>query len=97
MCVGCDISALRKMCGFLGHTAKYGCSKCLKPFSGTVGSMDYSGFKVSDWPKRNLKDHRKKSRLIKKAQTQTEKEYVVNSRVREELFLHKNKRLPLHY
>ena len=54
MCVGCDIPASRKMSGFLGHTAKYGCSKCLKPFSGTVGSMDYSGFKVSDWPKRNL-------------------------------------------
>ena len=72
MCVGCDIPASRKMCGFLVQTAKYRCSKCLKPFSGTVGSLDYSGFKVSDWPKRNLKDHRKKSRLIKKAQTQTE-------------------------
>ena len=39
-------------------------------------SMDYSGFNVSDWAEQNFQDHRKKSRLMKKAQTQTEKELI---------------------
>ena len=30
LCVACDLPAGRKTCGFLGHTANYGCSKCLK-------------------------------------------------------------------
>ena len=37
--VSCDLPAGRKVCGFL---AKFGCSKCLKEFPGSVGSMDYS-------------------------------------------------------
>ena len=32
MCVACDIPASRKVCGFLGHSAVLGCSKCLKQF-----------------------------------------------------------------
>lgn len=36
LCVACDLPAGRKVCGFLGHTAKYGCSRCYKEFSGTV-------------------------------------------------------------
>ena len=31
-CVTCDVPAARKVCGFLGHTAQLGCSKCLKEF-----------------------------------------------------------------
>ena len=34
MCVACDIPAARKVCGFMGHGANLGCSKCLKFFPG---------------------------------------------------------------
>ena len=44
LCVACDLPAGRKLCGFLGHAAKLGCSRCLKQFRGSVGSVDYSGF-----------------------------------------------------
>ena len=30
ICASCDIQAGRKLCGFLGHTARYGCTKCKK-------------------------------------------------------------------
>ncbi len=44
ICVACDLPAGRKICGFLSHAARLGCSKCYKEFPGSVGSMDYSGF-----------------------------------------------------
>ena len=37
LCVACDIPASRKVCGFLGHSAFRGYSKCLKEFPGSVG------------------------------------------------------------
>lgn len=37
MCVGCDIPSTRKLCGFLGHSAILGCSKCYKSFPGDIG------------------------------------------------------------
>ena len=37
LCVACDLPAGRKTCGFLGHAAHYGCSKCFKAFSGVLG------------------------------------------------------------
>ncbi len=58
LCVACDIPASRKVCGFLGHSANLGCSKCLKEFPGTVGQKDYSGFDRTQWPRRNLQQHR---------------------------------------
>ena len=44
LCVACDVPAARKVCGFLGHTAKKGCSKCVKEF--IIGSF---GEKVDVW------------------------------------------------
>ena len=73
LCTACDIPAGRKMCGFLGHSAKYGCSHCLKPSPGTVGCMDYSGFSVDTWPPRTGRRHRKKARELKNATTLTER------------------------
>ena len=32
LCVAADLPAARKLCGFLGHGAKLGCSKCTKEF-----------------------------------------------------------------
>lgn len=37
LCVGCDVPASRKLCGFLGHSATAGCIKCKKKFAGGVG------------------------------------------------------------
>ena len=39
ICVSADIPALRKLCGFLGHNATLGCSKCYKIFSGRVSEQ----------------------------------------------------------
>lgn len=58
VCASCDLPAGRKVCGFLGHMAKYGCSKCFKQFSGSVGRMDYSGFNREEWIKRTNERHR---------------------------------------
>ena len=52
MCVACDIPAGRKICGFLGHNARLGCSRCLKEFLGGIGSKDYSGFDRQNWERR---------------------------------------------
>lgn len=49
LCVACDLPAGRKVCGFLGHSARLGCSRCLKELPGSVGSMDYSGFDRENW------------------------------------------------
>lgn len=32
LCVTCDIPAYRKLCGFLGFSARKGCNKCKKDF-----------------------------------------------------------------
>ena len=73
MCVACDLPAGRKLCGFLGHSAKLGCSKCLKKFPGKPGSMNYSGFNRLLWPKRNSDSHRKHTDKILKCNTKTDK------------------------
>ena len=59
LCVSCDIPAGRKTCGFLGHGAKLGCSRCLKLFPGEVGKKNYSGFDRSEWDKRNNEQQRR--------------------------------------
>lgn len=58
ICVSCDIPAGRKLCGFLGHTARLGCSKCYKVFSGSIGNKDYSGFNRDSWTTRTETKHR---------------------------------------
>ena len=58
LCVACDMPGGRKVCGFLGHTAALGCSRCLKRFPGPFGSLDYSGFDWNNWPPRNNAIHR---------------------------------------
>lgn len=57
MIVSCDLPAGRKICGFLGHSARLGCSRCLKEFVGGVGSMDYSGFDRENWHPRTRAEH----------------------------------------
>ena len=67
LCVTCDTPAGRKVCGFLGHTARLGCFKCLKPFPGSIRTRIFSGFDRSKWPPRNVTSHRQ-SNLFSNAQ-----------------------------
>ena len=60
LCVGCDIPAARKVCGFVGHQALKGCSKCLLSFpTATFGEKgDYSNFDHTSWEPRTNHLHR---------------------------------------
>ena len=57
------------MCGFLGHSAQQGCTKCLKPFPGSVDTMNYSGFNQSTWPPRTVESHRINIQRIQQCKT----------------------------
>lgn len=72
LCVSCDLPAGRKLCGFLGHSAKLGCSKCYKEFPGTVGMMDYSGFDRTEWKLRTNSIHRSSVHKVCKASSKQE-------------------------
>ena len=58
LCVSCDSPAGRKACGFLSHSAHFGCTKCKKVFAGGVGQKDYSGFDRHNWVYRCNNLHR---------------------------------------
>lgn len=76
MCVSCDIPAGRKICGFLGHSARIGCSRCLKEFQGTIGSMDYSGFDRCNWKERTWQEHNAAAFSVQRLNTLTAIENV---------------------
>lgn len=67
------------MCGFLGHGAHLGCSRCLKKFSGSVGSMDYSGFDRDNWILRSSSEHKENSSKIQAATTLSERDRLESS------------------
>ena len=71
LCVACDVPASRKVCGFLGHSAVHGCSKCMKEFPGKIGHRDYSGFDRSQWKERSLEEHWKNVAAIRQCKTKT--------------------------
>ena len=73
ICVACDMPASRKTCGFLGHTAKLGCSKCKKVFPGGVGDKSYAGFDRENWHARSNGDHRSSIALINQSRNKTER------------------------
>ena len=60
LCVACDIPAARKVAGFMGHNATFGCSRCSKrfPVASFGEKPDFSGFNRNSWPKRNAEEHR---------------------------------------
>lgn len=71
LCVAADMPASRKACGLFGHSATLGSSRCKKEFSGSVGTMDYSGFDLESWPLRSKANHRTSIDLILQATTKT--------------------------
>lgn len=60
LCSSCDVPAGRKVCGFVGHGARKGCSKCLLSFpTHSFGEKpDYSNFDRSQWNPRTNEQHR---------------------------------------
>ena len=58
ICVTCDLPATRKVCGFLGHSAKLGCSQCLLDFGGGQSKNVGKGFNKTCWPPRTQHKHR---------------------------------------
>ena len=72
LCVSCDLPAAQKACGFLSYTARLGCSRCLKEFSGRVGEeRDFSGFERSQWPPRLDTQHRENVKKLRKCNTKS--------------------------
>lgn len=69
--IACDMPASKKACGFLSHSALFGCSKCYKEFSGGVGQKDYSGFNRDSWTLRTNAEHCQHVREIQDATTVT--------------------------
>lgn len=58
LCVGCDVHASRKLCGFYGHMANLGCNKCEKKLSRYDRRKTFGGLDRSQWPARNNDHHR---------------------------------------
>ena len=74
LCAAADIPAARKLCGFLSHSAKFGCSKCFKLFPGGFGEKrNYSGFDRLLWPKRSLEKHRRDVEKIINCKSKSER------------------------
>ena len=67
----CDIPAARKVCGFLSHAARLGCSKCLKIFqSGEHNShVEYTVFE--DAPLRTEATHHHNAQIMMQQNTAT--------------------------
>ena len=63
LCVGCDVPAARKVCGFTGHASNKSCSKCNKFFPGSVSTkIGFSGF--TPCPPRSNQEHREQAQGI---------------------------------
>ena len=76
MCVACDIPAARKCCGFKGHNANLGCSRCAKYFPGGFGSKNYGGFNRDTWPLRELQKHKDTCKQLKQCNTKAAVEAI---------------------
>ena len=72
-CIGSDLPATRKICGFLSHSARKGCSKCLKEFpTNSFGEKpDFSGYDCENWEPRKLDSHTSYAELVREAPTAT--------------------------
>jgi len=76
LCVTSDIPAGRKACGFVGHNAHYGCTKCLKKFTSTIGNMNFSGFDHGSWQTRTVNLHKEAVRCIMNCSTKTSQQKI---------------------
>ena len=76
LCVGCDVPAGRKTCGFLSCNANLGCTRCYCNFStGIFGKMDYSGFNRDSWTFRSNEKHREDVKATLACTSRTAREH----------------------
>lgn len=79
-CCSCDVPATRKSCGFVGHNAGLGCSKCKKFFPSTRHnsgiSLDFSGYDEENWTNRSLEEHRTQAYLHLNASTKAQQKFI---------------------
>lgn len=88
ICVACDIPAVRKLCGFAGHSACLGCSKCKYKCEHQSWGMDFSGYDRSEWQMRNSIEHREHASKYLSARTVREqKQYLGKYGVRYSILL----------
>jgi len=61
--VACDLPAIRKICGFMAHGARQGCSRCSTTFATRDKRTVYGGhgFDTTAWPRRTNANHRRKA------------------------------------
>ena len=80
LCFASDIPAARKLCGFLGHSAKQGCCHCKKEFPGGFGEQkNYGGFNDRDeWPKRSSEQHRRDTYRVKNCRSENAAEKLAS-------------------
>ena len=71
--MACDIPASRKVGGFLSHSARLGCNKCLQNFS-TLGSSAPDTYSHGTCPLRTDDEHRQLVEEIVNAKTKQEQE-----------------------
>lgn len=69
--ISCDLPATRKVCGFQGHTANLGCSKCLVEFSEGFNHQNYTNFNIGTWTLRTKSTHDADIKEIQKAKNKT--------------------------
>ena len=72
ICCSCDLPAGRKLCGFLGHSAHLGCSKCTKFFPSGERGLDFSGFQRERWIPRTNTSHRRDVEKLSHCQSRSE-------------------------
>jgi hypothetical protein len=76
VCTSADVPATRKLSGFLGHCAIYGCTKCKHKFTGGVGNKNYGGFDKQHWQRRTYASHKMAVEKIRATKTEHEKKKV---------------------
>ena len=81
--ISCDIPAVRKVCGFPGHSATLSCSKCMQRFRPANTSKqppNYSGFDRQNWPARNLQVHKFNAAKYLMAKSEVEQSTLLKKR-----------------
>ena len=77
-CCTCDVPAVRKLWGFVGHSATMGCSKCAKQFlyDHAAHKLDFSGYDHEKWPIRTSSTHREVCNKCLLAETKVQRKSI---------------------
>ena len=80
LCVSCDLPAVRKLCGFAGHSACMGCSKCNKRFPSGVydNKLDFSGYNRDSWKSRTHTECAKLAQQYRNAKSKSARKTMLS-------------------